>query len=359
MAAYARGMVVIPQVLCLRSMLTLAVGVLLMAGAGCKTPQRVANRVITAPNLQSNMKPMAQGMMNWVEKGTKLTNVFTSRQVAVGPPTATLQTMELAPGDYHLKVEVTVELQPNGKHQLSMNVLPNPTFGLPVVPLQERGTVVVLHGYAMDKETMLPWAFVLAQAGYRVVLVDLRGHGGSTGSMVSFGKYEAEDLVQMLDERQRQGLGQGKVGVLGYSLGADLALHWAVRDARVGTVVALAPYNNLEDALQRLSTEFGMAISPKLAHATLGLVGAKLGVDWADWSGIAAARGLKVPVLLVGGAKDSISRPEDIEALKVAAPEGSKCIMVPIANHEALGVWLHELGEPVKEWFGNHLASER
>ncbi|MDB6111781.1 MAG: hypothetical protein JWR69_3531 [Pedosphaera sp.] len=352
-------MVVVSRILCFRRVVTLAVGLLLLAGAGCQLPQRMADRVMTAPNVRANVKPGVRAAMDWQEGTTKLTNVFVLSSVPVGPPTAKLQVMELAPGDYHVKVDVKVEARPGGKHFLTMNYLPNPTFGLPMSPLPERGTVVLLHGYIVFKETMLPWAFLLAQAGYRVVLVDLRGHGGSTGDTVSFGKYETADLVQMLDDRQRRGLCPGKVGVLGYSMGANLALHWAAHDPRVGTVVAIAPYNIVEEAMQRLAREMGIPITARVAHSALDLVATKLGVDWADWSGVAAARGLKVPVLLVGGAKDNISRPADIAALQAAAPAAAQSIVVPIATHEVLAVWLHELGEPVKQWFADHLVGEK
>jgi pimeloyl-ACP methyl ester carboxylesterase len=352
-------MAMVSPMLFSRRLFTLTLGLLLLLATGCQLPQRMADRVMTAPNVRANCKPGVRALMESQERMTKLTNVYVLSSVAVGPPTAKLQVMELAPGDYHVKVDVKVEARPGGKHYLTMNYLPNPTFGLPMSPLPERGTVVLLHGYMVFKETMLPWAFLLAQAGYRVVLVDLRGHGGSTGDTVSFGKYETADLVQMLDDRQQRGLCPGKVGVLGYSLGANLALHWAAHDPRVGTVVAIAPYNLVEEAMQRLAREMGIPISARVAHSALDLVATKLVLDWNDWSGVAAARGLKVPVLLAGGAKDSISRPADIAALQAAAPAGSRTMVVPIATHEVLALWLHEFGDPVKQWFGDHLIGEK
>ena len=44
-----------------------------------------------------------------------------------------------------------------------------------------RGTVFLLHGYGLAEFSMVPWAWCLAQEGWRCVLVDLRGHGKSTG----------------------------------------------------------------------------------------------------------------------------------------------------------------------------------
>ena len=42
-----------------------------------------------------------------------------------------------------------------------------------------RGTVVLLHGWMMNGDSMLPWSLQLAESGYRVVTLDLRNHGQS------------------------------------------------------------------------------------------------------------------------------------------------------------------------------------
>ncbi len=69
-----------------------------------------------------------------------------------------------------------------------------------------RGTILVLHGVLARSATMLPAARALADAGYRAVLVDLRGHGRSTGKYMTFGLQEAKDLSQVIDALERRGL---------------------------------------------------------------------------------------------------------------------------------------------------------
>jgi pimeloyl-ACP methyl ester carboxylesterase len=81
----------------------------------------------------------------------------------------------------------------------------------------------------------------LAQEGWRCVLVDLRGHGKSTGRRIYFGVQEARDLSQLLDELARDGQLARPVATLGESYGAALALRWKGLDPRVGPVVAIAP----------------------------------------------------------------------------------------------------------------------
>jgi hypothetical protein len=78
-------------------------------------------------------------------------------------------------------------------------------------------------------------------------------------------------------------------------------------------------------------------------------------LKWSDWSGDAAVRKLKEPVLFVGGGHDRICLPVDIEAMKKDAPPGTKVVMVPGVNHFALGFLLHLLSDPVTDWFQAHL----
>jgi pimeloyl-ACP methyl ester carboxylesterase len=213
----------------------------------------------------------------------------------------------------------------------------------------------------MYKETMAPWAAELAGAGYRVVLVDLRGHGKSTGDTVTYGKYETKDLSQLLDNLQARHLCDEKVGVLGLSYGATLALHWAAADSRVQAVVAIAPYNDPEEAAARLAKELKIPVSHKTLREALALAAERLDLKWADWSGLAAIRKMKEPVLLVGGGHDRICLPADLKALQAAAPAGTQVVMVPDVNHMVLGFQLRELADPVKSWFQEHLepAEER
>jgi pimeloyl-ACP methyl ester carboxylesterase len=209
----------------------------------------------------------------------------------------------------------------------------------------------------LSKESMVLWGFLLAQSGYRVVLVDLRGHGQSTGDTVSYGKYETKDLKQLLDYMIARQQCDSLVGVLGVSYGATLALHWAAHDPRIGTVVAVAPYNHPEDAILRLARELDIPITRGAAEKAVALSAARLDLKWADWSGEAAIRQVRVPVLLIGGGNDSISRPDDLAALQKAAAGESKLILIPHANHFAISAWFHELADPVKKWFQTRLVS--
>jgi pimeloyl-ACP methyl ester carboxylesterase len=326
---------------------------LLLIAPGCGVSRLAANRIISAPN-QHQRDSLAAWKSVWTNLLSKVTtNPLVTVTIPVGPPEAALTAMEVPPRDYHSRFVTTVERKPGGRGTFSLRWEPEPrdTFQ----PLEEPATILVLHGYGMMKESMAPWAFVLAQAGFRVVAVDLRGHGQSTGSKIAFGKYEATDLGQVLDYLVARGLCDKRVGVLGLSYGATLALNWAARDARVGAVVAIAPYNQPDDAIARFAEMEKVPIPGRMVRSAAASAASKLDLKWNEWSAEAAMRQLKQPVLLIGGGKDPVSRPEDILRLKQAAGGESKSLMVPEADHYVLGFWMQDLTEPITTWFRERL----
>jgi pimeloyl-ACP methyl ester carboxylesterase len=110
------------------------------------------------------------------------------------------------------------------------------------------GTIVLLHGVRSDRRSLVDMGNVLADAGYRSLLVDLRGHGESSGRYLTYGQLEAADVSSMLDAVEaREAL--GCVGAYGFSYGASVALELAARDARLKAVVAVAPFASLREVV--------------------------------------------------------------------------------------------------------------
>lgn len=88
-------------------------------------------------------------------------------------------------------------------------------------------TVVLLHGLLLDANVNRDLADALAQAGFRVVLLDLLGHGRSDRphdpTLHRFDLY-ARQVIALLDELK---IRQAVIG--GVSLGADVSLQVAVQ----------------------------------------------------------------------------------------------------------------------------------
>lgn len=325
--------------------------VILGGTAGCVSTEQLADRIAAAPNLRV-APPRISHSFNVP------TSPLKSMQVPVSDPRAMISVLVVPPGKYPGS-EVHLWTDGDQRH-LELKIAIS-ALGWKFVQqgreLPEKGTIFLLHGYSMFKEMMIPWAFTLAQAGYRCVLMDLRGHGESTGETFSFGKYETKDLVQVLDHLERDGVCEGPVGVLGVSFGANLAMHWAAQDDRVESVVAIAPYNDPVDAAERLVRELRLPITRGSIRNGVEHLSGKLDVDWSEWTGSVAALESSRPIFFIGGGCDRISPAEEVMRLKGLAPEGSRLLILPESNHEGLGLWTKELVGPVKGWFDERLET--
>jgi pimeloyl-ACP methyl ester carboxylesterase len=115
--------------------------------------------------------------------------------------------------------------------------------------LPARGSIVLLHGIRMDRRSLVDAGIAFSDAGYRSLLVDLRGHGESTGRYLTYGAVEASDISELLDALDARGVELGAVGAFGFSYGAAVALDLGARDPRVCAVVAAAPFASLREVL--------------------------------------------------------------------------------------------------------------
>jgi pimeloyl-ACP methyl ester carboxylesterase len=326
-----------------------------LLGSGCTSPRDIAQEVLEAPNQHIKIPRVFEKV------GLALATNFYSERIAVGPPPATLELMVMEPGDYDVKLNSTFTRvppqspreRPRYEFHFSFDLsqfTPKPK----TVPDKIRGTIFLLHGYGLDKEAMMPWGLVLARAGYRVVLVDLRGNGHSTGDNIYFGGIERTDLVQCLDILRQQNICLEPVGALGISYGAVLALQWAAIDPRVNNIVAISPYPDPEAAVDRYLKTFAPMMTPRTDREAAALVASRL-AEFPDLATETAIRQIKHPILFIRGENDEVCLKEDVSRFQAAAP-GSEVEEVPLANHLLTGMCITQLSDPVTDWFDQKLA---
>ncbi len=105
---------------------------------------------------------------------------------------------------------------------------------------------VVLHGVADHKGSMMPLGRRFSLAGVRVAMVDLRGHGSSTETEITYGVRDREDLSAVLDAlREELGWQDAEVGVYGPSYGGAVALQWSAHEPRVKRVFNVASFASM------------------------------------------------------------------------------------------------------------------
>ncbi|MCP3065689.1 alpha/beta fold hydrolase [Myxococcus sp. K38C18041901] len=114
------------------------------------------------------------------------------------------------------------------------------------VPSRNRAAVVMTHGLSQTRADVLPEARILRDAGYGVLLFDLRAHGGSQGETSTWGDLERRDVRAALEYvRARPDVDPAKVGALGFSIGSAAVAEVAAKDPDVRAVVLLSPFNTL------------------------------------------------------------------------------------------------------------------
>ena len=329
---------------------------LCLACGGCTSPGKLARTALQAPN--QHIKIPAE----FERLGAILATNFPIERITVGPPPATLELMVMEPGDFDAKLNSTITEHHPQHHSDTNRYDFNFTFNLSRFSPKSkpsakdiRGTIFLLHGYGLNKETMMPWALVLAESGYRVVLVDLRGHGHSTGERIYFGGIERTDLVQCLDALTQRHICEGPVGALGISYGAVLALQWAAIDPRVQSVTAISPYPDPDTAVDRYLKTFAPNLTWRTDRKAAALVASHL-AEFPDLATETAIRQIRHPILFVRGERDEVCFREDLSRFQAAAPPGSKVMEVPLANHLVVGMCITQLREPVTEWFHRQLT---
>lgn len=106
--------------------------------------------------------------------------------------------------------------------------------------------VIAVHGHRGRSDQFLKEARFLVDAGFGVVMFDLRQHGDSGSGVVTFGLREAEEIKPYLDHVRALPAHQGqKVGLIGWSMGAVTVLRATSIYPEVASVVADSPFASL------------------------------------------------------------------------------------------------------------------
>jgi pimeloyl-ACP methyl ester carboxylesterase len=329
--------------------------ILPLLAAGCNN--YVAEKFIAAPNRNdiTRGQDAPQSVLDEHHVAQQL-------RVNVGPPSASLEVwivnsvtspayLSLTPGPGRFD-------DPIAKLTILPQTQPSPEGERPT-----KGTIFLLHGLrdSMEGVPYEFYSFGLACEGYRVILVDFRGHGRSTGDRISYGAYEAHDMVQVLDEMQRRGLIVGKVGIFGLSYGASIGICWAAIDPRIKVVVALEPFSTLryaaEDAGKTMLMEFRWMFTESDYKDVVNRIDKILGINSDALSPLNAIAHTQTPILLIHGKEDTFLYPSHSIRLHKADPDHSQLILVDNTDH--FDLWYKAIkmimGED-NDWFDRYLT---
>jgi dipeptidyl aminopeptidase/acylaminoacyl peptidase len=204
-------------------------------------------------------------------------------------------------------------------------------------------SILACGGYRGRRSDLLGIGSHLWRAGFTVLLFDYAGYGDVPGP-VTLGHRELADARAALRFLRQRHPG-APLGVIGYSMGAAVAIMLAAREPDVRAVVADSPFASQRDIVRyQMARELGLrptAAGEPIARALLWLIDHTLrrryGFRFADVEplrdvGRLAAR----PLLLVHGEADHMIPVEHARRVDAAARAGGVALeswYVPSAGH--------------------------
>jgi pimeloyl-ACP methyl ester carboxylesterase len=110
---------------------------------------------------------------------------------------------------------------------------------------------VLVHGWGADRSSrhVLETAAVYEEAGYDVLVLDPRGHGGSEGDRVTLGYREVRDVRGALSWLEKRGFDPERVVLHGWSMGGAAVIQ-AAPGTGVAAVVEESAYADLPPLLR-------------------------------------------------------------------------------------------------------------
>jgi pimeloyl-ACP methyl ester carboxylesterase len=164
----------------------------------------------------------------------------------------------------------------------------------------ERPAVVIVHGLGDSLESYLEHARPFRARGHSVLLVDLRGHGGSEGSHTTLGGRERADVRAAVEELRRRHLAGHGLVLMGHSMGAVAVLRAAAEAPDVRGVIVEAPYDTYRSSVEHHARLlYGLPRWVPIIPLAIAATEWRAGFDADEVDAVAAARRISAPLLAI------------------------------------------------------------
>lgn len=168
--------------------------------------------------------------------------------------------------------------------------------------------VIIVHGKDGNRSGMLDWAAPLAEDGFNILLIDMRGHGQSGGGQHSFGQYEQRDILGAVNYLKNQGYSSDQIGLMAVSLGAATGIIAMSRTQDIRAMVADSAFADLGPLLEQVFPYATGGLVPQFLLPGMLVSGSFLrGLDVSQVRPVEAIKKLNGrPLFLIHGEKDKL-----------------------------------------------------
>lgn len=219
--------------------------------------------------------------------------------------------------------------------------------------------LVYLHGISSSRLHLLDMAAKLHVDGYGGLLLDLRGHGGSTVDHRTMGVTEVLDVQAATDYLLAQD-DVAHVGVMGPSFGASVALLSAAHIPQLEVAVAMSPYSSLVDVVGDRAWQMYKLPARPSADLVIWWMNAQTGENiYAASPRDAITQITDRPVLLVHGALDPVIPVVNAERIVAAGGDNVTYWLLDNVGHETDWYVTNHRYAEVRAFLDGAFAAER
>ena len=207
---------------------------------------------------------------------------------------------------------------------------------------------------------LLEPARALHDAGFHVLLFDLRNHGASDAATpVTFGVKEARDFVaavQML--RGRSEVDGERIGAIGYSMGANTLIYGIPEVQPIRAAVAVQPVR-METFADNVTQQFFGRLAPSLINIAEHLHESFGSPPLRSINPTSAATQLGDTVMLyVQGSGDTWGSLADVQAMAAATPNALPVVVAPSHDRYSGYQYVNSHLSEIVDFFNEQLSEQ-
>lgn len=222
-----------------------------------------------------------------------------------------------------------------------------------------KGTVILYHNYTGSKATFGNVAAEFRYMGYNVLIVDMRGHGSSSGNVTTLGFKEAEE-VKLTFDYIRNEKKEKNIFLWGSSMGA-VAITKAIDkyNLQPSGIALEMPFANFQTHAEARSRVLGFPEEP-FGFLVTGWIGIEQGFNGYGFNVASYAKKINCPVLLSWGTRDRFVLKEETEKIFNNIPGNTKRLVIyEDADHQSFlsfdpVKWRNEMGNFLAEPAATH-----
>jgi len=193
--------------------------------------------------------------------------------------------------------------------------------------------IIIVHGWGSNSELMLPIAATFYQAGINVLLFDSRCHGKSDGDTFSALPRFAEDINHTIEQARKTLPFNGKIILLGHSVGAGAVLYSASKRNDISAVISISAFGSPQWLMTRYFQNFKL---PRLLiKFLLSYIQWVISHSFHEIAPVNTINKITIPTLIVHGTHDKTVPIEDAHAIQKNNRNG-RLLIIDDAEHDSV-----------------------